>query len=66
MTFADTISLEDVMISIVFTKGMRLPQKTVSSLKELRICVTIHVHYYCCMHINACMYVCACVHVRYA
>ena len=37
VTFADTIPQEHVMISVEFTKGMRLPQKTVSSLKELYV-----------------------------
>ena len=37
ITFADTIPWEDVMISVEFTKGMRLPQKTVSTLKELYV-----------------------------
>ena len=37
ITFADTIPLEDVMTPIELTKGMRLPQKTVSTLKELYV-----------------------------
>lgn len=35
VTFSDTISREDVMIPVEFTKGMRIPPRKVSNLKEL-------------------------------